>query len=74
MSDPEKLSTLIQIEGYQTLEDFLEEHAHDSIITGICTNPDCEYTTGVEPDARDAWCELCEQGSVASALILAGLI
>jgi hypothetical protein len=41
---------------------------------GICTNPDCNYTTEVEPDQTGGWCEECDERSVVSALILAQII
>jgi formamidopyrimidine-DNA glycosylase len=40
---------------------------------GICTK--CEGTfEDVEPDTTTYWCEQCQENSVTSCLILAGLI
>jgi hypothetical protein len=41
---------------------------------GICKNPDCSYTTEVEPDCRTGYCEECQTQTVRSLLVLLGLI
>jgi hypothetical protein len=69
-----KLHQLIESEGYDTLEAFLEDNAHDSVVPGICLIERCDYTTGVEPDQDRGWCECCCDNTVASALVLAGVI
>jgi hypothetical protein len=74
---PKKLPILAKIEGFDSVMDLLEACAHDSVVPGICKypdNPDCNYSTGVEPDQRQGWCEECGKGTVKSALVLAGLI
>lgn len=70
----DKLERLAEIEGYDDSFDLLEEVNTDSVVPGICTNPDCDYTTEVEPDSRTGWCEECKSNTVASALVLAGVI
>ena len=57
-----------------TAHAFVEEYALDDVVPGICMNPDCDYTTEVEPDQREGWCEECETRSVRSGIVLAGLI
>jgi hypothetical protein len=37
-------------------------------------NEGCEYTAEMEPDQDRGWCEVCETNSMASALVLAGII
>jgi hypothetical protein len=69
-----KLQTLAEYEGYLVLEEMLAAVMVDSVSPGICTNPDCNYTTEVEPDQTGGWCEECGERSVASALILAQII
>lgn len=60
-------------EGFDTVEKMLEAAALDSVCPGICKN--CTFTcSGVEPDARDAWCENCGKLRVESVLVIAGLI
>lgn len=69
-----KLKALMEAEGYGSLNDLLEASAFDSVSPGICTNPGCTYTTEYEPDQDQGWCEACDTNTVASALVLAGLI
>lgn len=69
-----KLDDLASIEGFNDPMDLLEAYATDSVCPGICTNEHCDYTTEVEPDCWDGWCEECNDNTVSSALILAGVI
>ena len=69
-----KLETLMEIEGYEDELEMLEAATMDSVAPGICMNEDCDYTTYVEPDCTEGWCEVCETQTVQSCLILAGLI
>jgi hypothetical protein len=69
-----KLERLLQIEGYDTVEQLAEAVVLDSASPGICVNNGCDYTTEVEPDRDRGWCEACGTGTVKSALVLAGLI
>lgn len=39
-----------------------------------CRNPGCDYSTEVEPDSSDGWCEECNENFVVSCLVLAGII
>ena len=68
-----KLEQLAEIEGVGIVE-LIEEGTMDSVCRGICTNKGCEYTTKVEPDQRKGFCEECGTQTVASALVLAGMI
>jgi len=70
----DKLKRLADSEGHDTVMALLEAAMFDSVSPGICTNPGCDYTTEVEPDQEKGWCESCNEGTVASALVLAGLI
>jgi hypothetical protein len=51
-----------------------EASISDSVAPAICTEPECDYTTEMEPDQDAGYCEACGNNSVASALVLAGLI
>jgi hypothetical protein len=62
-----KLNDLIEVEGYEDAEDLMNEIMYDSVNPGICMNPGCDYTTTVEPDCHDGWCEFCETNTVKSA-------
>ena len=69
-----KLAELVESEGYDTLEHFLEDNAHDSVVPGICLNDGCSYTAQVEGDQNEGWCEACCDNTVVSGLMLAGII
>lgn len=69
-----KLEQLAKLHGYDNFVEMLEEAVCDSICPGICTRPDCDYTTEVEPDQDAGWCENCGYNTVQSAMILAGVI
>lgn len=68
-----KLDKLAELEG-KSVDQLLDDCIMDCVNPGICINEWCDYTTEVEPDQRKGWCEECEEGSVQSALILAGVI
>ena len=68
-----KLEKLAEIEGMSVME-MLEEATFDGVACSICKNPGCNYTTSMEPDQDAGWCEECNEGSVVSCLILAGII
>jgi hypothetical protein len=74
MARKSKLQALVNIEGYNDVYEMLEKATFDSVAPGICTNEGCDYTTEVEPDCRDGWCEECETNTVRSCLLLAGII
>lgn len=69
-----KLGALCAAEGFDSIEAMLEAASFDSVSPGICIKPDSEGTTEVEPDQDRGWCEVCSGNTVASALILAGII
>ena len=70
-----KLETLAKIEGYANSSDLLEAVGYICPdVPAICTNQGCDYTVIYEPDSTKGWCECCNTNSVASALVLAGMI
>ena len=71
-----KAEQLAEDWGYESLDDALNDPdlMFDSITPGICTNPDCDYSTEVEPDCTSGYCEICETYTVKSLLILMGVI
>jgi hypothetical protein len=71
--EPSKLECLASAWAMSVTR-LLEEYGLDEVVPGICMNPDCEYTTGVEPGEREGWCGACGATSVRSCLVLAGLI
>ena len=69
-----KLMRLCEIESFKKLDDLLALAAVDSVCPGICMTEGCDYTTETEPDQAEGYCELCGGNTVASVLVLAGLI
>ena len=69
-----KLLTLAKGEGFDDVHDMLQAAIYDSVCPGICTNDGCNYTIEVEPDQREGWCESCHTNTVASGMVLAGII
>ena len=69
-----KLRALCAAEGFGSIDAMLEAATFDSVSPGICVKPDCDGTTEVEPDQDRGWCEVCGGNTVASALVLAGII
>jgi hypothetical protein len=69
-----KLDQLVESEGYDSLDDLIAATVSDSVSPAICLNEGCDYTTEMEPDQHEGWCEACGTNTVASALILAGFI
>jgi len=69
-----KLMKLCEFEGFKRLEDLLELSVLDSVCPAICITEGCDYTTEMEPDQEEGYCEACGGNTVVSALVLAGLI
>lgn len=75
MSNHDKLEQLAEIEGYDSVENMLEEATFDSVTCGICTNEGCDATTScIEPDGHGMFCENCKTNTIDSCLIIAGII
>lgn len=66
------LELLSESYGFETVEEMLEEYILDSVVPGIC--PECRYTTDVEPDCENGWCEECNVDTVVSAMVLADIL
>jgi hypothetical protein len=72
-----KLAKLIEIKGFDDEGALFAGAMSDSASPAICCNPDnpdCEYTAEMEPDQDHGWSEMCERGTMVSALVLGGLI
>jgi hypothetical protein len=69
-----KLMTLCDREGFKSLKALLKASAADNICPAICMTEGCNYTTEMESDQDDGYCEACGGNTVTSALVLAGLI
>jgi hypothetical protein len=70
----EKLDALVKAEGFDSTEALLEKYVFDSVVPAICVNPNCTYTTEMEPDQAGGHCEVCGTKTVVSCLVLAGII
>ena len=70
----QKLMKLCDIEGFESVEDVLFSGITDSVCPAICMTEGCDYTTKMEPDQEDGYCEACGGNTVVSVLVLAGLI
>jgi len=70
----DKLTELASIEGASTPDDLIEAAILDSVVPGICMEEGCSYSTEVEPDQTQGWCEECDKGTVESCLSIAGII
>ena len=68
-----KLKQLCQIEDV-SLENLIENAVIMDDCKGICVNKDCNYTTEVEPDQDQGYCEICNTNTVKYCLVLAGII
>ena len=69
-----KLMKLCDLEGYTRLYDLLKASTADSVCPAICMTEGCDHTTEMESDQDAGYCEACGGNTVASALVLAGLI
>ena len=69
-----KLAKLIEIEGYESLEQLLEAVIGDTVSPAICMNADCTYTCEMEPDQERGYCDECRTNTMVAAPVLAGII
>ena len=69
-----KIETLVKHWGFKSEKEYIEGSMFSSIVGGICNNPDCDYTTDVEPDQDRGYCEICGTRTVKSGLILTGIL
>jgi len=70
----EKLAILAAEYGFADPVYMCANAITDNICPSICMNPDCDYTTDMEPDQREGWCEVCDTNTVVSAMVLLGVI
>ncbi len=69
-----KLMKLCDAKDLKTFDDLLALSRTDSVCPAICMTEGCDYTTDMEPDQREGFCEACGGNTVTSVLVLAGLI
>lgn len=67
------LAKLADETGHDSINDMLESAVMDDVCSGICVA--CrDYTTEVEPDQDQGYCENCGANLVKSCLVLAGVM
>ena len=69
-----KLAKLIEIEGYESIDQLAEAVFSDAVCPAICMHEGCNFTCEMEPDQDAGYCENCHTNSMKAALVLAGLI
>lgn len=69
-----KIETLTHDWGYVDPITLAEDYAFDGVAPAICQNPDCDYSTEMEPDQDRGWCECCATNTVASIYVMMGMI
>jgi hypothetical protein len=72
--DKAKLAKLIEIEGFDSIEELMEAVFSDSVSPAICMNEGCDYTCQMEPDQDAGYCEECHTNTMKAAPVLARLI
>lgn len=69
-----KIAMLEEMTGMDEME-MIEQATYDSVAVGICTNKQCSFVAdSVEPDCSSGFCEHCGTQTVASILVLEGMI
>ena len=69
-----KLAKLLEIEGYESVEELMEAVFSDSVSPAICMNEGCHFTCEMEPDQNAGYCDECHTNTMVAAPLLAGLI
>ena len=69
-----KLMKLCDFEGFNSLDDLLQAVGTDSVCPAICMTEGCDYTTEMESDQDEGYCEACGGNTVVSVLVIVGLI
>jgi hypothetical protein len=70
----DKVQVLAESFGYSDSFECMDSAIFESIVPAICMNPNCDYTTELEPDSTRGFCECCQTNTVASILVLCGVI
>ena len=68
MSKNELVQQVMDDYGLESIEDILL----DSTVPAVCKY--CKYTTDLEPDCTNGYCENCNKQSMVSVLVLLGMI
>jgi hypothetical protein len=63
-----KLDKLLEIEGYESVEELMEAVFSDSVSPTICMNEDCDFTCEMEPDQDAGYCGECHTNTMKRRL------
>jgi hypothetical protein len=69
-----KLMKLCDAAGFNCIDDLLSASIFDSLCPAICIAEGCDYTTLMEPDQREGYCDACGGNTVVSVFVLADII
>jgi hypothetical protein len=72
--DQQKLAKLVEIEGYDSIDELLEAVFSDAVAPAICINEGYDFACEMEPDQDAGYCEECHTNTMTAAPVLAGLI
>jgi hypothetical protein len=61
-----KLAKLIEIEGYDSIEELIEVVFSDAVSPAICMNADCNFACEMEPDQDAGYCDESAPGEGAA--------
>ena len=71
---PTKAETLATDWGYSSPEDCAADYMFEGVNPAICMNKGCDYSTEMEPDQDQGWCESCGTNTLKSISVLLGVI
>ena len=60
-----KLDKLCNWEGV-SLEEFIEQFCHDSLVPAICMNKGCDYVEEMEINQTEGWCPECKSNTMVA--------
>jgi hypothetical protein len=69
-----KLMKLCVAEGFASLDDLRALSVRDSVCPAICMTEGCDHIAEMESDQDEGYCDTCGGNTMASVLVLAGLI
>ena len=72
--DKAKLAKLLEIEGYDSIEELIAAVFSDAVSPAICINQGCDFTCEMEPDQDAGYCEECHTNTMKAAPVLAAII
>ena len=70
------VEVLLEDEGFEDMEEaYIKEFALKSIVPGVCIDENCEAVwSRCEPDMSAGFCDMCEQQTVYSSMLIMEII